>query len=60
VSMQLHELFATSPRMLLGLLSSKLFNDAVAAGYTDTLASSIDVAVMAMGARSLSLYYSIM
>jgi hypothetical protein len=49
------ELFATSPRMLLGLLSVKLFNDAMAAGYTDLLASSMDVAVRAMnGGPSLA------
>jgi hypothetical protein len=42
------ELFATSPKALLGLLSAKLFNDAVAAGYTDVLASSMDVAARAM------------
>jgi hypothetical protein len=50
------ELFATSPRMLLGLLSAKLFNDAVAAGYTDALASSMDTAVRAMnGAQPLAI-----
>jgi hypothetical protein len=41
--------------MLLGLLSVKLFNDAMAAGYTDLLASSMDVAVRAMnGGPSLA------
>jgi len=42
------ELFVTSPRAFLAMLSSKLFNDAVSMGLHDTLAASIDVAVRAM------------
>jgi hypothetical protein len=43
------ELFATSPRTLLTTLSAKLFNDAVVAGYADSLASSMNIAAVAMG-----------
>ncbi|MEM0457403.1 MAG: hypothetical protein QXI01_06780 [Nitrososphaerota archaeon] len=42
------ELFASSPRLFLGLLSVKLFNDAVNAGLTDTLAATMDIAVRSM------------
>jgi hypothetical protein len=43
------ELFVTSPRAFLAMLSSKLFNEAIAFGLTDVLAGTIDVAVQAMG-----------
>jgi hypothetical protein len=44
----LPELFATSPRALLSMLSAKLFNDAISLGYTPTLAATMDIAARAM------------
>jgi len=44
----LPELFATSPRALLSMLSAKLFNDAVSLGYTPTLAATMDIAARTM------------
>ena len=52
----LPELFASSPKIMLDLLSAKLFNDAFNLGYKDELASSMDIAIRAMnGASSIAI-----